>query len=403
MSPDPDQLIAGRYRVEKTVGRGGMSTVYRAHDESLGRLVALKVLDVSADDAEGLAREHDEIRLLASLNHHGLVTLFDAMVAEVDGVRHTILVMEFVDGPDLADRLADAPMEPAQVASMAKSLADALQVIHGAGIVHRDIKPGNVLLAPSSVPGEEFEAKLADLGIARLVDSAATVTTSMVVGTAAYISPERLTGAAARPAGDIYSLGLVLLEALTGSRAFPGPTAESLQSRLWRDPEIPGSIGYGWKSLLTAMTARDVESRPTARELSALAAALILDEGGPWDDTTASLEEQLAPTRVLAPVGASAETEIIDRPVPLATERPRRRLPKALVPAAITGTLIALAVVVTTAFVGPAISGNTQGSTPTPGVSPAQQITRTTTPSPTSTPTVPAEKGGPGKGKGNKK
>jgi serine/threonine protein kinase len=402
MSSDSDQLIAGRYRIEAQVGRGGMSTVYRARDETLGRLVALKVL-TATDDALALARERNEIRLLASMSHHGLVTLFDAMAAEVHGKRRTVLVMEYIDGTDLAERLKKGPVAPTQVALMAKSLADALGVIHGAGIVHRDIKPGNVLLAPPTVHGEEFEAKLADLGIARLIDAGSTVTAGLVVGTAAYISPERLTGAAARPSSDIYSLGLVLLESLTGERAFPGPTAEALQSRLWRDPEVPGSLGYAWKSLLTAMTARDLESRPTASELSAATAAMIAGEEQA-DVSTAQLDEQLPATRVFDSRSASVSTdpqatELIDSAA-LVAPRERRRRARVLVPAVLVAALVAAGVVVGVGSVGGQLGGADPavGSVPTPSGTPVVQSDPPVTP--TAVP-VEVEKPDPGRGNGN--
>ncbi|MEV7527300.1 serine/threonine-protein kinase [Agrococcus sediminis] len=257
-------LLAERYRIGERIGAGGMASVHRATDEVLGREVAVKAIVRESTDPADLQRERSEIDLLASLNHRALVTLFDAGSTTLDGLLVSYLVMELVDGPTLAARLAQGPLPQEQAWRIAHDLAEALVIVHASEVVHRDIKPANILLAPSLVPGRDFDAKLADFGIAAIVGAARLTATGTVLGTAAYLSPEQATGARVAPSSDIYSLGLVLLEALTGRREYPGPLLESLSARLARDPEIPGSIGYEWKSLLTAMTAREPEARPTA-------------------------------------------------------------------------------------------------------------------------------------------
>ncbi|WP_343917171.1 serine/threonine-protein kinase, partial [Agrococcus citreus] len=263
----PGSVLAGRYRLGPLLGSGGMAFVHRATDEVLGREVALKALVRTTTDPVELQRIQSEIDLLASLSHRSLVTLFDAGTTTLDDRTVTYLVMELVDGPTLDARLAVGPLAEPDIARMAHDLAEALVVVHARDVVHRDLKPANILLAPSPLPGREFEAKLADFGIASIVDAARLTATGMVLGTAAYLSPEQATGTRVGPSSDIYSLGLVLLETLTGDREFPGTVLESLGARLVRDPVIPGSVGYEWKSLLTAMTARDPEWRPTAAEL----------------------------------------------------------------------------------------------------------------------------------------
>jgi serine/threonine protein kinase len=263
----PRLIVAGRYVLGDIVGTGGMSTVYRAHDEVLGRTVAVKILGSQSSDPALMRREKIEVALLASLNHPALVTLYDADVTPWEGGERSFLVMEFVDGPTLDARIRTGPVSHADLTRMLIDLADALHVVHRAGVVHRDIKPGNILLAPSHRPNREFSAKLADFGIASLVDSTRITATGTVVGTAAYLSPEQARGQRVGPATDIYSLGLVLLEAATGTREFPGSLLESLTARMNRDPVIPGSLGYDWKSTLTAMTARDPAVRPTAEQL----------------------------------------------------------------------------------------------------------------------------------------
>jgi serine/threonine protein kinase len=297
----PGALIGGRYRIEALVGRGGMAAVYRAKDESLGRTVALKLFPSEATDADAIGRESSEIRLLASMNHHALVTLFDASVDATAGAERAFLVMELVEGPTLQKRIEQGPIAAGEVALMATDLAEALHVVHAQGVVHRDIKPANILLSSALYPGREFRAKLADFGIAYLIDSTRLTTPGTVIGTAAFLSPEQANGSAPGPAADIYSLGLVLLEALTGERAFPGTMVESLTARLVRGPEIPGSLGYEWKSLLTAMTAMDPAARPTALDVVDVARRLDSAPTG-GADTTAFLdtptEAQPTPTAV---------------------------------------------------------------------------------------------------------
>ncbi|MGA1835879.1 serine/threonine-protein kinase [Herbiconiux sp. 11R-BC] len=302
-SPSTGELLDGRYLLEDEVGSGGMGVVYRARDEALGRIVAVKVFRESAADA---ARSTSETRLLASLNHSSLVTLFDAQTASG---HPNYLVMEYVEGPTLRERLAGGPIGRSDTATMARDLAEALHVVHHAGIVHRDIKPSNVLLRPSHVPGEEFRAKLADFGIAYLVDSTRLTTPGTLVGTAAYLSPEQVRGIDPAPASDIYALGLVLLEALTGERAFPQTsTHEAALARLTRDPRIPGELGYPWKSLLTAMTARDPQQRPSALDVVVAAGGLTVgDSRDPGALTAASTAgAAVASTEILEAADASS-------------------------------------------------------------------------------------------------
>jgi serine/threonine protein kinase len=261
-------VVGERYEIVSLLGTGGMASVYRAHDRSLGRDVALKLF---AAPGSSLQRETAEIRLLASLNHHALVTLFDA---RVDGGSGAYLVMELVEGPTLGERITGGPVFEADAAHLLVDLADALHVVHERGIVHRDIKPANILLSASGSPSREFRAKLSDFGIAYLVDSTRLTTPGTVIGTAAYVSPEQARGTAPGPAGDIYSLGLVVLEALTAVRAFPGSMVESISARLVNDPAVPAALGAQWVALLTGMTARDPADRPSALEVAERGRAL---------------------------------------------------------------------------------------------------------------------------------
>ena len=257
------RLLGDRYELRTRLGEGGMGVVYRAQDMMLGREVAVKVF---RDGATEIARTASETQLLAGLNHPALVTLFDAHIG-VEEPRY--LVMEYVDGPTLEERLVHGPLSERTTARVARDLGEALHVVHQAGIVHRDVKPANVLLRAPGVPGEEFHAKLADFGIAYLVDTTRLTTPGTIIGSAAYLSPEQVTGAAPVPASDIYSLGLVLLEALTGRRAFAQEGArEAVLARLTQDPIVPSSVGHDWGTLLTAMTARDPARRPAAMDVT---------------------------------------------------------------------------------------------------------------------------------------
>lgn len=307
-APEPgDRLLGGRYALRSAIGEGGMGVVHVAEDRLLGRTVAIKVFRDGTADA---ARTTSETRLLAGLNHPALVTLFDA---HVDGAAPNYLVMEFVDGPTLADRILRGPIPEDVVATMARDLADALHVVHAAGVVHRDIKPSNVLLRTSPVPGEEFRAKLADFGIAYLVDSTRLTTPGLLIGTAAYVSPEQVRGVAPTSAADIYALGLVLLESLTGVRAFAQATPhEAALARLSAPPSIPARLGAEWVTLLTRMTAADPEERPSALDVVVAVSALGAD-GPVASDAEVSWPaaiDQDAVTRTLEDLQPQGETAV---------------------------------------------------------------------------------------------
>jgi serine/threonine protein kinase len=298
------QRLGDRYGVEELLGRGGSADVYRAHDDVLDRPVAVKVLrDVRSEE-----RFRAEARTLARLAHPGLVTVLDAGVS--DGLPW--LVMELVVGSTLADRCRDRPLASAEVSQLGRRVADALAHVHRNGLVHRDVKPGNVLLA------DDGRVLLTDFGIARLLDGAERLTeTGLTMGTAAYLAPEQVRGETLTPAVDVYALGLVLLEALTGRRAFPGATAESALARLTRPPTIPAELPVGWRDLLAAMTALAPADRPSAdRVAKELRLLTVTSAAAP---PTVPLRTGPAPTRALTvPVAASRTTQ---EPTPPA--RPR--------------------------------------------------------------------------------
>jgi hypothetical protein len=251
-------VVAGRYVLHRTLGVGGAAVVYEATDTRLDRSVAVKLLRDTSGDATARKRFVSEARLLAGLSHPHLVQVLDAGIDE----DHPYLVLELIRGRTLGDAMSHG-LPAAQLAEIGVDLAEALAHAHESGIVHRDVKPDNVLLTTDGT------AKLADFGIARLVDGTLHHThTGMLVGTVAYLAPEQVTGDPTGTAVDVYALGLVLLEALTGCRAYPGMSIESALARLSRPPNVPESLPTGWPQLLRAMTARDPAARPTARQVA---------------------------------------------------------------------------------------------------------------------------------------
>jgi tRNA A-37 threonylcarbamoyl transferase component Bud32 len=269
-----ERLIGGRYRVTGTLGHGGMASVYRAVDEQLGREVAVKLFRIGPVDHGERARAEAEIHVLAGLRSPNLVTLFDAALDTADG--DSFLVMELVPGSDLATRLREGPLDPVTTARVGAQVAEGLAAVHAQGIVHRDVKPANVLLEQD---GEHV--KLADFGIALLRDAARVTGTGTVIGTAAYLAPEQVLGQPVTGEADVYALGLMLLEALTGKQAFPGSAVEAATARLARAPEIDQHLPTAWRTLLHVMTAQHPEDRPSAAEAAARLQALSRDDVAP--------------------------------------------------------------------------------------------------------------------------
>jgi eukaryotic-like serine/threonine-protein kinase len=213
--------LAGRYELDKVIGRGGMSTVHRATDTVLGRTVAIKVLSVALAEGDPVwvARFQREARAAASLTHPGVATVYDTGVE--DGTR--FIVMECLPGKSLAMILHDeAPLAAARAVRIGAQVADVLSAAHAIGIVHRDIKPGNVMVAPDGT------VKVLDFGIARSSDGTTLTQTVSVLGTAAYMAPEQALGQAADARSDIYSLGCVLYAMLAGAPPFSGDLAAAV-------------------------------------------------------------------------------------------------------------------------------------------------------------------------------
>ncbi|MDQ0727305.1 serine/threonine-protein kinase [Microbacterium sp. W4I20] len=274
-----EALLDGRYLLQGPVGKGGMATVYRAEDTHLGRTVAIKMIHEGENAFGSTDRAHTEKTLLASLSHPSLVTLFDA---QLEPKRPQYLVMELVDGPTLAERMATGPIPAGQLAGIARDLAEGLAAVHSAGIVHRDVKPSNVLLAPrSSRSGSAWTAKLADFGIAYTLGDSRLTSPGMVLGTLTYMAPEQLTDADPGTPVDVFALGLVLIEALTGEPAYPvlGTGRAAAIARVGTPPSIPDSVDADWRSLLERMTRLEPAERPTAHEVARTARYLARDTG----------------------------------------------------------------------------------------------------------------------------
>ncbi len=304
-----DTLLAGHYRLTARLGHGGMADVWQALDERLDRPVAIKLFRPEATQPQ---RERNEMRLLANLNHPGLVTVFDAGIADDSyGTAHSYLVMELITGPPLSYQLDKGRIPPTVVAEIGVELASAFAYIHERGIVHRDVKPANILLVAPLEPGAPFEGvKLTDFGIARMLDDTRLTEHGMTIGTPNYLSPEQVRGDELTPASDVYSLGLLLVECLTGQVVYPGHGIEAAVARLHRVVQVPPELGPAWAGVLQPMLAIDPAARPSA---AAVATALGRIDDHSWtprpEPRRAEPDPRLTgtPAAALAPVGEPVE------------------------------------------------------------------------------------------------
>ena len=241
-------VLSGRYLLSEKIGQGGCSIVYAAHDELLDRDVAVKVWTQSLGDT-------DEGRVTARLNHPGVVVVHDA--ASHGDVRY--LVMELVEGHSLAEELRDGPMSRERAAAVVGRLATTLSLVHADDVVHGDVKPANVLL------GNDGAVTLADFGVAGAPDQRPR---DVVHGTPQYLSPEQVRGRPITAASDVYALGLVLLECLTGTTTYPGDATAAAAARLDHDPPIPTWVDPALATLVREMTSRTPVRRPTAAQVA---------------------------------------------------------------------------------------------------------------------------------------
>lgn len=258
VDPLDNTLLDGRYLVQSRIASGGTSTVYRGLDTRLDRPVAVKVMDSRyAGDEQFLTRFQREARTVARLKDPGLVAVYDQGL----DARHPFLVMELIEGGTLRELLGErGPMPPYAVAAVLRPVLGGLAAAHRAGLVHRDVKPENVLIS------DDGEVKIADFGLVRAVAAAGITSTSVILGTAAYLSPEQVRDGDASPRSDVYSAGILTYELLTGRTPFGGDSPLSIAyRRLEADVPPPGAVIDGvpaqFDEFVQRATARDPSDR----------------------------------------------------------------------------------------------------------------------------------------------
>ena len=249
----------GRYRIISELGRGAMGVVYKAEDPNLDRVVALKTI-ILEKDAEGRAEYHKrfflEAKAAGKLQHPNIVTVFD--FGEVDDVAY--LAMELLEGTDLRKRVQQGPLPPAEAIEIGCQMAEALAYAHGRGIVHRDIKPANIMLP------DRGAAKIMDFGLARMRVADHKTSTGIVLGTPRYMSPEQISGQPVDQRSDIFSLGIVLWEILTGRRLFSGSEmAQVSHSITYDEHEPPTRVNPDLPAMLDFVVARALKKDPAVR------------------------------------------------------------------------------------------------------------------------------------------
>ncbi|HWO58804.1 MAG TPA: serine/threonine-protein kinase [Umezawaea sp.] len=283
---DGDQsgkVIGGRYELGGLLGTGGMAEVYRARDIRLDRSVAIKLF-LSGATPEDQIRLDREAQMLAALHTPGVVTVFDTGSHR----GRPYYVMQVVDGGTLRQRMRQ-PLPPSLVARIGAQVADTLDFVHAWGIVHRDIKPSNILLDDTG-----RQAYLADFGLALQAHATRVTRSGLLVGTAGYLAPEQLRGREVAPPTDIYALGLVLLECLTGQSEYPGGDTEAALARLSRPARVPAGLPEPWTELLVSMTHSDPSRRPRAAQCAELLRAAQTASVGvpPLTDIKAAFDDE---------------------------------------------------------------------------------------------------------------
>jgi len=330
--------LSGRYETSERLGTGGMSNVYKATDRILERTVAVKILaEHLSDDERFVARFRREALAVAKLIHPNIVQVYDT---GVDEGRHYI-VMEYVEGRSGAQILQrQGPVEPEIAAEIGIQSCAGLDYAHRRGIIHRDVKPGNLMVVGGPVGGGEMIVKLTDFGIARAIEQTRITQVGSVVGTAAYLAPEQVRGEEATPATDVYALGVVLYQFLTGRLPYEGSSLAELAVRQQNEtPLPPDTYNSEVPETLGAAVLRALEGDPGRRYASADELAQGLRLGMEGGDVTLPLEEGTSATRVLGGDTAAtrhmgrdtAQTEY--RPAQSQTRRPQPRVAPAPAPA----------------------------------------------------------------------
>jgi eukaryotic-like serine/threonine-protein kinase len=391
MRPTQGVTFGGRYELDSRIAIGGMGEVWEATDHVIGRTVAIKILkDEYMGDPGFLERFRAEARHAALVNHEGIASVFD--YGEEDG--SAFLVMELVPGEALSTILErDGSLSTDKTLDIVAQTAAALQAAHAAGLVHRDIKPGNLLITPDG------RVKITDFGIARIADQVPLTATGQVMGTVQYLSPEQASGHPASPATDIYSLGIVAYECLAGKRPFTGESQVAIAMAQINEepPPLPPTVAQPVQNLVMAMIAKKPEDRPASAaavsraatalrrgDLSAAAAAVPAIAGAvatsdvtqlltPGADTSAAT--RLMPSAAATTLLAEETTDEDAQTEP----RKRSRWTWPLV------GLIALLVIVLAGALWALLANQGSDDQPTPAPSSSTPSTAPTTPSPTPT------------------
>ncbi len=393
MNPTEGTILSGRYTLTERIAGGGMGEVWAATDTVLGRAVAVKLLHPGlSQDSDFVERFRAEARHTAALHHPNIATVFD--YGEDDGTAY--LVMELVVGQPLSQIISErAPLSAQETASILIQAATALEAAHQGGVIHRDVKPANILITSDGT------AKLTDFGISRLVGSAPLTQTGQVLGTAQYLSPEQALGQSATTSSDIYALGVVGHEMLTGARPFDAGSvvATALAHVNQPAPPLPDTVPIGVRDVISAALAKDPADRPAsaaavAQALGMPGAAFALGAAA----APAQTQAMPAPTQAM-PTQARPTQAMPTQPPGIPVRRSRRRS---------VWLLVAVAAVVLGVLGAFALAEGGGGVTKPPvATTPATPITSSPTTSATSvaatTPVVPTVPSQPAKGNGNKK
>lgn len=366
MKPELDKLYGGRYRLKSRIAIGGMGEVWQAHDEIILRDVAIKILKPEyMGDPGFLERFRTEARHAAMVDHEGIANVFD--YGEDSG--SAFLVMELVPGDSLAKILErDKKLDDQKVLDIVAQTARALYEAHEAGLVHRDVKPGNLLITPAG------DVKITDFGIARVADQVSLTATGQVMGTVQYLAPEQATGKPATPSTDIYSLGIVAYEALKGSRPFTGETQMAIAMSQINDapPPLPSEVSPAVAELVMSCLAKKPGGRPkNALELAQRAEALM---------TNAPRRSNATRVMTTANPQVSQATTVIE------TQADVDAKPPIIWPWI---AMIVLMVIVAGTIIIAMVRGPEPTTSPTPSQSATPSESASPTPTPSDTPTDP--------------